>query len=195
MPPEPEYGMVLTHGAGSDRNSPLLVAVAEELAGAGVDVLRYDLPFRQRRRGPPYPSEAAGDREGLRSVAREMRAEARRSVFLGGHSYGGRQASILAAEDPTAADALLLLSYPLHPPRKPRDLRTAHFPNLRTPAIFIHGARDPFGSIAELEEALRLVPARTSLIAVSGATHDLLRGRSNVAAFIAEQFLNFVGPL
>ena len=80
-------------------------------------------------------------------------------VFLGGHSYGGRQASMLAASDPAVTPALLLLSYPLHPPRRPEQLRTAHFPDLRTPALFVHGVRDPFGSREEMEAALALIPA------------------------------------
>ena len=94
-------------------------------------------------------------------------------MCLGGHSYGGRQCSILAAENPTVADALLLLSYPLHPPRQPAKPRTEHFAALRTPALFVHGTRDPFGSIAELEGAMRLIPARTVLIPVEGAPHGL----------------------
>ncbi len=71
-------------------------------------------------------------------------------VILGGHSYGGRQSTMLAAEEPGLVEALLLLSYPLHPPGKPAQPRTAHFPALRTPALFVHGTKDPFGTIEEL---------------------------------------------
>ncbi len=114
-------------------------------------------------------------------------------VWLGGHSYGGRQASILAAETPGLADRLLLLSYPLHPPRKPAQLRTAHFPNLRTPALFVHGSRDPFGTIEELETAITLIPARTQLLEIEGAGHDLGRNLMAVAAKIAAAFLTLNG--
>src|SRR5208283_483441 len=111
----------------------------------GVCVLRYDLPFRQKRpHGPPSPSTSAADREGLRDAVAAMRAIVPGRVFLGGQSYGGRQASMLAAECPQLAAALLLLSYPLHPPGKPEQPRTAHFPALRTPSLFVHGPRDPF---------------------------------------------------
>ena len=72
-------------------------------------------------------------------------------------------------------DALLLFSYPLHPPNKPELLRTAHFPQLHTPALFVHGTRDPFGSIEELRAAAALIPARTDLLAVEGSAHDLKR--------------------
>ena len=94
-------------------------------------------------------------------------------VFLGGHSYGGRQSSMLCAEEPDLVPALLLLSYPLHPPRKPEQQRTQHLPDLRTPALFVSGTRDPFGSIAELQQALKMIPAKTKLVPIEGAGHDL----------------------
>ena len=84
-------------------------------------------------------------------------------VFLGGHSYGGRQSTMLCADQPGLVDGLLLLSYPLHPPRKPDQLRVQHLPKLQTPALFVHGTRDPFGSPEEMEAALSLIPAKTRL--------------------------------
>src|SRR5260370_26442031 len=89
---------------------------------------------------------------------------------------------MLAAEAPGLADALLLLSYPLHPPRKPESLRTAHFPKIAMPALFVHWTRDPFGSIDELKAALALIPARTELLVVDGAGHELSRDRAAGAA-------------
>jgi predicted alpha/beta-hydrolase family hydrolase len=168
------HGLVLAHGAGSNCRAPLLVAVAEAFAAAGVAVLRLDLPFRQARpKGPPFPAFAARDQQGLGRAARVMRQQVAGRVFLGGHSYGGRQASMLAAAEPTSADALLLLSYPLHPPRRPADLRTAHLPGLSTPALFVHGTRDPFGSIEEMQRALTLAAGPVYLLPIEGAGHDL----------------------
>jgi predicted alpha/beta-hydrolase family hydrolase len=94
-------------------------------------------------------------------------------IFLGGHSYGGRQSTMLSAAEPDLVSGLLLLSYPLHPPRKPEQLRIQHLPNLHTPSLFVHGTRDPFGSIEELERALQLIPAKKELLKVEGAGHDL----------------------
>ena len=94
-------------------------------------------------------------------------------AFLSGSSYGGRQASMLVAEEPSLVEGLLLLSYPLHPPGRPAQLRTAHFPSLRTPTLFISGTRDTFGSIEELENAIKLIPARKKLVAIDGAPHGL----------------------
>ena len=167
-------GLVITHGAGSNCESPLLRAVAESFAAAGYHVLRCDLPYRQlRAKGPPFPGMAARDREGLRRAMEAMREMAAGRVILGGHSYGGRQASMLAAEEPALADALLLLSYPLHPPRKPQQLRTGHFSQLRTPALFVHGTRDPFGSIEEMREGLRAIPSVHALVEAENLGHEL----------------------
>lgn len=184
-------GLVLTHSAASNAQAPVLVAIGETFAQAGFTVLRLNLPFRQNRSfGPPL--DAARDRAGIRNgvaalkkilegvpapaadagIGKESGVEAPR-IFLGGHSYGGRQASMLLAEEPALAAGLLLLSYPLHPERRPQQLRTQHLPNLRTPTLFIHGTRDPLGRIEELEQAIKLIPAGTKLIPVEGAGHDL----------------------
>jgi len=169
----PKAAIALFHGAGSNCDSPLLVAVATTFAAAGFAVLRCDLPYRQLKpKGPPIPGGSARDREGLRRAVQVMR-EIAGGVILGGHSYGGRQASMLAADHPDIAEMLLLLSYPLHPPRQREQLRTAHFPALRTPALFMHGTRDAFGSIEEMQAAIRLIPARTKLVAIEKAGHEL----------------------
>jgi hypothetical protein len=168
-------GIVLAHGAGSNCEAPILRLMAETFAEAGWAALRCDLPFRQARpRGSPFPAGAAQDREGLRDAVAAMRVVASERVFLGGHSYGGRQASMLAAADPAVTPGLLLLSYPLHPPRKPEQLRTAHFPDLRTPTVFVHGLRDPFGSLEEMQAALALIPAANLLITLSTSGHELM---------------------
>jgi uncharacterized protein len=167
-------GLVLSHGAGSSANAPLLVALAETFSENGFTVLRCDLPYRQSRSfGPPGPGDAARDRAGLRNALGALRKILSGRLLLGGHSYGGRQSSMLCAEEPHLAAALLLLSYPLHPPRKPEQQRTQHLPDLRTPTLFVEGARDSVGSIAEMERALKMIPAKTKLLVVEGAGHDL----------------------
>ena len=181
--------VVLTHGAGANSDSPLLVALAEAFCASGVTVLRFDLPFRQLRpHGPPPRGSAERDQQGLRAAVASMRRQTSGRVFLGGHSYGGRQASILCAAEPGLVDRLLLLSYPLHPPQRPSELRTGHFPDLKTPALFVHGTRDGFGSIDELTVALKLIPARTELLPISGAGHELMtkKNRDEVANLIVE---------
>jgi predicted alpha/beta-hydrolase family hydrolase len=187
-------GLVLTHGAGANCQSKLLIALAEEFAIAGYVVLRCDLPFRQSRpHGPPFPAVAPRDREGLRRAVEVLRAKTSGRIFLGGHSYGGRQSSMLAAERPQLVAGLLLLSYPLHPPRKPTELRTGHFPQLSTPTLFVHGGRDPFGSHDELKAAMELIPAPKVLLEVDGAGHELLgkKTEENLPSRIVQAFREF----
>ena len=186
LPAKPSNdGLVLTHGAGANCQAPLLITIAEAFVSAGFTVLRCDLPFRQKRpSGPPHPSQAAEDRQGLKAAIAALRKKSPGRIVLGGHSYGGRQASILASEDPTVCDALLLLSYPLHPPGKPAQLRTSHFSQLEIRSLFVHGTKDPFGTIEELQAALHLIPAAKDLSIVEGAGHDLKRGRFAIPALI-----------
>ena len=211
-PGEPNGGAILlTHGAGANCQSKLLIEMADAFAASGFTVLRFDLPFRiERRFGPPRPGNAARDREGLRCAVAAMKEKRGKNasgakkgkepgpIFLGGHSYGGRQATMLAAEESSSGsrlvDALLLLSYPLHPPSKPEQLRTSHLPKLNTPAFFVHGTRDPFGTIEEMNSALKLIPARHALFEVEGAGHDLLgkKAGSELPARVVGEFQSFV---
>lgn len=187
-------GLVLTHGAGANCQSKLLIALADAFTDAGYLVLRCDLPFRQSRPyGPPFPALAARDREGLRRAVDVLRSKTSGRIFLGGHSYGGRQGSMLAAEQPQIVNGLLLLSYPLHPPRKFDQLRTAHFPQLKTPSLFVHGGRDPFGSHEEMKSALSLIPAQTMLLEIEGAGHELLgkKAQEDLPAQIVNAFQGF----
>lgn len=186
--------LVLTHGAGGNSNAALLIALAEQFAAAGTNVLRCDLPYRQRRpQGPPSPANAKEDQEGLRRAVVLMRKQFAGRPFLGGSSYGGRQASLLAAPNPGLVEGLLLLSYPLHPPGKPTQLRTAHFRELQTPSLFVSGTKDVFGTIEELEAAIKLIPARTELVKIEGAAHGLSKAGSAeaVAGVVRKSFLDF----
>jgi predicted alpha/beta-hydrolase family hydrolase len=200
--------LVLAHGAGGNCTAPLLVVLAETFCGHGYAVLRCDLPFRQQKPfGPPFPGNAERDRAGLRNAVTAIRkivdvnsGDAKSGkgksesgkIFLGGHSYGGRQATMLCAEEPELVSGLLLLSYPLHPPRKPDQLRTQHLPNLRTPSLFVHGTRDPFGSIEEMRKALQLIPAKKELLEVKDAGHDLgFKGKAQAANLAARIFSKF----
>ena len=189
-------GLVFTHGAGGNAKAGLLFALAEAFAGAGFAVLRCDLPFRQDRPfGPPRPAGASRDQAGLKNAVAAMRKLVSGRVFLGGQSYGGRQATMLCAEEPGLVDGLLLTSYPLHPPGKPAALRVQHFPKLSVPALFVSGTRDPFGSVEEIEKALKLISAKTKLLVMDGVGHDLgFSGKKRSVELpgnVVQEFLRF----
>jgi uncharacterized protein len=203
-PPDTPNGdaLLLTHGAGGNCNMPLLVALGEVFAENGYFVLRIDLPFRQRRPyGPPGPGDAKRDRAGLNNALTALRKASSNMgrLFLGGQSYGGRQCSILCSEQEEKlaepVSGLLLMSYPLHPPGKPEQLRTAHFSSLQTPTLFIEGTRDAFGSIEEIEGAIKQIPGKTKVVPVEGAGHDLgFKGKASakkLPGHILKEFQGF----
>lgn len=178
--------VLLTHGAGGNRDAPLLQRVCEEWARRGWLAVRYDLPYRRRRAKGPPPNSAAGDQQGVAEAIRWAHELTTGPVIAGGHSYGGRMTSmVVAGQHPevTARLAVLtLFSYPLHPPGKPERMRTEHLPDIAVPTVFTHGSADPFGSLEEVRAAAALIPAATAVVAVSGARHDLGARNVDVAA-------------
>jgi predicted alpha/beta-hydrolase family hydrolase len=139
------------------------------------------------------------DRKGLERAADSLRGEVAGPVYLGGSSYGGRQASMLAAEKANIAAGLLMLSYPLHPPGKPKALRTDHFGGIRAPMLFAHGSKDVFGSEQEMRAAMQLLNVPAELELFAGATHGLVQKRDGaakvraIAEKTATRFLTLVG--
>ncbi len=103
---------------------------------------------------------------------------------------------MLLAEE-RIADGLFLLSYPLHAPGRPDQLRTQHLPRLHVPTLFVHGTSDPFGTIEEIEAARKLIPAKTRMLMIEGAGHDLgfkgKKKRDDLPALVLASFRELVG--
>ena len=187
--------VVLTHGAGSSRESPLLIAICEQWAARDWLAIRYNLPYRRCRATGPPSGSAAADQAGIVEAITLARsiidATGGGPVIAGGHSYGGRLTSISVAEADSQinVDTLTLFSYPLHPPGKPDRLRTQHFGAITVPTVFTHGTADPFGSIAELRTAAGLITATTEIIEITGARHDLASKTRDVPALAVDAAL------
>jgi predicted alpha/beta-hydrolase family hydrolase len=179
---KPRGVVMLTHGAGGSRESPLLHKICDEWARRGWLAVRYNLPYRRRRpKGPPSGS-AAKDQAGIVEAIALAHTLTEGPVIAGGHSYGGRMTSMVIAEQAANVDVLTLFSYPLHPPGKPERTRTEHLPHIKVPTVFTHGTADPFGTIDELRPAAALVAAPTEIVEVTGARHDLGSKRIDVPA-------------
>lgn len=167
--------LLLTPGAGADRNQPALVAIDESLTANGIVVSRMDFPYRLAgRRAPDRPPVLI---QAVRDGAAELtkRAKTRpNNVALGGRSMGGRMCSMAVAEGLPAA-ALVLISYPLHPPGKKEQMRTDHFPSIDVPCLFISGTRDAFGTPDELMEATKAINAAVTHVWIDGGDHGLRR--------------------
>jgi predicted alpha/beta-hydrolase family hydrolase len=180
--------VVLTHGAGGDRESLLLQQVCDEWAQRGWLAVRYNLPYRRRRpKGPPSGS-AAGDREGIVEAITLCRGLSGGPLIAGGHSYGGRQTSMVVAAGGVSVDVLTLFSYPVQPERA----RTEHLPDIRLPTVFTHGTSDPFGTPGELRDAAALIAAPTEVVEITGARHDLRSKSLDMPALAVEAALRLV---
>jgi predicted alpha/beta-hydrolase family hydrolase len=189
---DPAGVVVLTHGAGGSRESPLLKRTCDEWAARGWLAVRYNLPYRRRRpKGPPSGS-AASDRRGIVEAIAVVRELAGGPLIAGGHSYGGRLTSMAVADDGLVPAALTLFSYPLHPPGKPERTRTEHLPRINVPTVFTHGTGDPFGTIDELRTAAALIPAPTEIVEITGARHDLASKGLDVASLAVDATLRML---
>lgn len=189
----PSGVVLLAHGAGGNRDSAMLQRLCDEWARRGFLAIRYDLPFRRRRpKGPPSAS-GAGDRDGITAAIGYARALAHGPLIAGGHSYGGRQTSMVAAAGAAQMDLLALFSYPLHPPGKPERARTEHLPDIGVPTVFTHGTSDPFGTPAEIQAAAALIPAPHQVVEITGARHDLASKTLDVPALAVDAALRLLG--
>jgi len=158
--------LILAHGAGG--NAATMQPHVEGLGLRGVEVTAIDIPKAS--------SEQAKQR--FRQAAEEHLAVS----ALGGHSYGGRIASMVAAEHSVAA--LILLSYPLHLPAYPDATRTSHWPQILCPVLLLSGESDPFARIDLLRDVARVLPD-AELITYPGLGHGLGPVLNNVLDVIA----------
>jgi predicted alpha/beta-hydrolase family hydrolase len=192
----PKGVVALTHGAGGSRESLLLQQVCDEWARRGWLAVRYNLPFRRHRpKGPPSGS-GTGDRAGIVEAITLCRGLADGPLIVGGHSYGGRQTSMVVAALNEAASSkvavLTLFSYPVHPPGKPERARTEHLPDITVPTVFTHGTSDPFGTPTEVRQAAALIAARTAVVEITGARHDLGSKSLDVPALAVDAALGLL---
>jgi predicted alpha/beta-hydrolase family hydrolase len=186
-------GLVLFPGAGGDATHSALVAIEEMLEPEGVPVARVDFPYRREgRRSPDRPPvllatvvEAAAHYASVWSLAPGRLA-------FGGRSLGGRMCS-MAVADGLPASALVLVSYPLHPPGKPEQLRTAHFSHLKVPTLFISGTRDAFAAPEELEHETKAIPGPVTHVWIPSGDHALRRQDPHVATQVRDWLLGLAG--
>jgi hypothetical protein len=177
-------GLVLTPGASAGRDQSGLVAIDQAVARLGVVVERVEFPGRAAGKRRPDPPEVCLQtiRTATLELADRLGVPTRR-IAIGGRSMGGRMCSMAVAEGLEVA-ALVLISYPLHPPGRPDRLRTAHFPGLKLPCLFISGRRDAFGTPAELERETAAVPGPVTINFVDG-DHSLRKSEPEAADIVA----------
>jgi predicted alpha/beta-hydrolase family hydrolase len=171
-------GLILTPGASADRNQPSLIAIDKAVSALGVKVERIDLGSTRANVVIKKIADAATMFDGVDDL------------YLGGRSMGGRMCSMAVADGTVTAAGLVLVSYPLHPPGRPEQLRTDHFPELRVPCLFVSGTRDAFGTPAELEHHTKAIPGEVTHVWIEGGNHGL----SGKDKPVAEAVAGWLGP-
>src|SRR5512140_3016131 len=179
--------VVLGHGAGGDRRTPMLLALAEALAASGRAALLYNFPYAEKGgRRPDRPAVLEAATRAAARVAVQQTGASR--VVHGGRSLGGRIASqVVAAGEP--ADGLVFLAYPLHPPGQPERLRDAHLPRIEAPMLFVQGTRDAFARPDLLRRTIETLGPRAELVSVEAADHSfrVLKSSGRSAAEVLAQ--------
>jgi predicted alpha/beta-hydrolase family hydrolase len=161
---------VCAHGAGGNMADRGLLAVSKVLRAQGVDVVRFNFLYKEKRSGRPDPMPLL--RKTIEAVVARTREELRPDVvIMGGRSMGGRAASMLAA-DGFACDGLLLLAYPLHPAGKPDQLRDAHLPSIDMPVLCLNGTRDALCRRDLMDSVLERVGPNWTMHWLDGADHS-----------------------
>ncbi len=177
-----QAGIVLAPGAGGRRDHSGLVAIDRAVTGRGMAVERIEFPSAGKRRPDP-PDVAIGVvRAATTQLAERLDVPTKR-IAIGGRSMGGRMCSMAVAEG-LEVGALILVSYPLHPPGRPEQLRTSHFPDLHLPCLFVSGRRDAFASPDEMKRETAAIPGSVTLVFVDG-DHLLRRKEENVGETVA----------
>jgi hypothetical protein len=169
--------LVLGHGAGADQRHRVIVALASGIAARGADVVTFNFLYAEQRRRTPDRAPVLEQTWAavVEALAADLPAAAR--LVVGGKSMGGRVASMVLADPPATpgwsrVSGLVLLGYPLHPPGRPGQLRTAHLPALRVPVLLVHGTRDAFGTREEVEPVFQALPVRVDVEFVERGDHS-----------------------
>ena len=187
-----DRAVLLAHGAGSNMHGAALLAVADALAAVKIPSLRFNYPYRSAGRNAPDRPKVldAATREAAAELAKRAKLPAERLV-LGGRSMGGRYCSMVVgdADDPLPALGLVMLSYPLHAAGKPDQPRTAHFPGIRVPILFVSGTRDSMAGKADLTKAAKAVGGKVTFHWVDTADHGYrpLKASGRTAADVASE--------
>ena len=183
--------LVLAHGAGAGQRSGFMVEFAQALAARGVSVLTFDFPYMQHRRRMPDRGHILGGAwRAVLAGAASQQLLSSGGCAIGGKSMGGRIASEVLAESGDGLDevrGLVLLGYPLHPPGRPAQLRTAHLPQLAAPVLIVQGGRDTFGGPDDVRRAFAAARGPVEVLAVDGADHSFKVPRASGSQRAADE--------
>jgi predicted alpha/beta-hydrolase family hydrolase len=187
--------LILAPGAGAPQTHPWMIAMAQAIAARGVDVVTFNFLYSEQKRRLPDKKDVL-EATWLAALEAVRACIGGQPLFIGGKSMGGRIATQIAA-GPLQVAGLVLLGYPLHPPKEPQRLRTAHLPQVRAPMLFVQGTRDEFGTPEELAPFLIGLAEGTRLVPIEGGDHSLATPKKSgvsleqTMAHVAEEIVRF----
>lgn len=181
IPDRADTIIAIAHGAGAGMAHPFLTGLAEELAARGYATVRFNFPYVEAGRRMPGPASHAIAT--WQAVAEESGRLLPGGRFVAaGKSYGGRMASMAAADGTISPSALVYLGYPLHPPGEPDKLRSEHLPRIAVPQLFVEGENDPFIQPREQFDEVLATCRRADVVWVQGGGHSFeVKGRKRAA--------------
>ena len=179
-------GVALFPGAGSSSDHPALIAI--ERALHPLPVGRFDFPYRKAGKKFPDKAEVLVECvvEEVTTLASEIGCTTA-DIVIGGRSMGGRMCSMAIAEGLQVA-GLVCVGYPLHPPKKPEQLRIAHLPQVSAPSLFVSGTKDEFATPEELTRELGVMPTAPRIEFIDGGRHEL-KGKDDVVAALVSEWI------
>ncbi|MGH9253518.1 MAG: alpha/beta fold hydrolase [Vicinamibacterales bacterium] len=185
--------IVLAHGAGAGQRHPFITGIARQLAATGIEVWTFNFLYMEQKRRAPDTAPAL--EHCFRRAIDVAQASSGKpaALLIGGKSMGGRIATHLAAQG-DRVNGVFALGYPLHPPGKPEQLRSAHLPAITVPVLIVQGERDAFGTPSELAPVIATMKAPVTLAVVSGGDHSLgVRGQpaDELYAWLANLIANW----
>ncbi len=196
LPEDTKVIMVLCHGAGAGMDHPFMEDLARALAQKRIGTLRFNFLYKEKGGGPDRPPKAHAAIHAAVMKAKKRAGDI--PVWIGGKSYGGRMASLLAAgEGLKGVRGLVYYGFPLHPPGKPGTERAGHLGAITLPQLFIQGTRDNLATFALIEKVTRNI-RNAELVKMDGGDHSFKILKSSgvshesVMDILAEETASFV---
>lgn len=186
--------MTLAHGAGAGMNHSFMVTLTQLLSEEGIATLRFNFPFAENKKGrPDLPAVAHQTIETAIAKAQKLFPEL--PLFVAGKSFGGRMTSqYLSTHPDIAVKGIIFYGFPLHPPGKPSTERAEHLKDVKTPMLFLQGARDEFATWDLIESVCSSLPL-ARLVKIEGANHAFKAGKQNILQLLADTTKDWMGKM
>ena len=170
---EPVATLVFGHGAGGDMHHRTMKAIAEAFSKVGIATLRFNFPFKEE--GHARVDSKAVSVATVKAAVEFAATNYQTSLFLGGHSFGGRMASHAVVDYELNVAGMIFCSFPLHPRGKPSTARAEHLAAIRQPMLFLSGTRDALAEPDLLSSVVKVARAKLQWLETADHGYGILK--------------------